>query len=485
MIKRVLKKYNDIPIAAKATIWFIFCSSLQKCISLITTPIFTRLMTTEQYGQFSIYNSWLQIFTIFTTLRLNWGVFSKGMSKYKNDRDGYTSTMQTVTFILAAMAMCIYLVFRKQINALTELPTFIMVAIFAELLVTPAIDFWSIRKRFDYIYKPVVFRTLLMVVLNTVIGIIAVFFLEEKGYARILTCIGVNICFGIGLFAYNLKKGKKILCWEYAKFALTFNLPLLLHYISQYILDQFDRIMIQKMVSIAAAGIYSVAYNAGAMMKIVTQSINNALVPWIYEKLENKEFKQLDNVMFLVYVVVAICAVGFSLFAPEIMMVLADERYHEAIYTIPPVTIGMVFLFIYTTFANVEIYFDQNRFAMFISMIGALLNIGLNYVFIWVFGYIAAAYTTLFCYIVFAASHYIYMTNSVKRILGQYVFNTTRLVGLSVAILLAGIGVVFMYDKIVVRYFVILILMVSIFVFRKQLIGALKTSLNKGKGKNA
>lgn len=155
MIKRVLKKYNDIPIAAKATIWFIFCSSLQKCISLITTPIFTRLMTTEQYGQFSVYNSWLQIFTIITTLRLNWGVFSKGMSKYKNDRDGYTSTMQTVTFILAAMAMCIYLVFRKQINALTELPTFIMVAIFAELLVTPAIDFWSIRKRFDYIYKQI------------------------------------------------------------------------------------------------------------------------------------------------------------------------------------------------------------------------------------------------------------------------------------------------------------------------------------------
>ncbi|MCI5901810.1 MAG: polysaccharide biosynthesis C-terminal domain-containing protein, partial [Blautia sp.] len=102
-----------------------------------------------------------------------------------------------------------------------------------------------------------------------------------------------------------------------------------------------------------------------------------------------------------------------------------------------------------TTFANVEIYFDQNRFAMFISMIGALLNIGLNYVFIRLFGYIAAAYTTLFCYIVFAASHYIYMTRSVKRIIGQHMFNTARLVGLSVAILLAGIGVVFMYDKIV------------------------------------
>lgn len=483
MIKRILKKYNDIPIAAKATIWFIFCSTLQKCISLITTPIFTRLMTTEQYGQFSIYNSWLQIFTILTTLRLNWGVFSKGMSKFKDDRDGYTSTMQTVTFILAAILLCVYLIFHKQINALTELPTFIMVAIFAELLVTPAIDFWSIRKRFDYIYKPVVFRTLLMVVLNTGIGILAVYFAEEKGYARILTCVAVNICFGISLFVYNLRKGKKLLHWEYAKFALAFNLPLLLHYFSQYILDQFDRIMIQKMVSIAAAGIYSVAYNAGSIMKIVTQSINNGLVPWIYEKLEKKDIKQLDNVLFLVYIVVALCAVGFSLFAPEIMMILADEKYHEAVYAIPPVTLGMVFLFMYTTFANVEFFFDQNKFTMYISMAGALLNIGLNYVCIRAFGYIAAAYTTLVCYIAFAAGHYIYMTKSIKKILGtKEVFNTKRLLILSASILLAGIAVVFLYDKMVVRYAIILLMAVLTFVLRRQLLGALKASLSRKKG---
>lgn len=57
-------------------------------------------MTTEQYGQFNVYNSWLQIFTIITTLRLNYAVFNKGMSKYKDDRDAYTSTMQSLTFII-------------------------------------------------------------------------------------------------------------------------------------------------------------------------------------------------------------------------------------------------------------------------------------------------------------------------------------------------------------------------------------------------
>ena len=141
MFGKLLNRYRAIPIAAKASIWFIVCSVLQKCISMITLPIFTRLMSTEQYGQFNVYNSWLQIFTIFVTLRLNYAVFNKGMSKFKEDRDGYTSTMQTITFLLAAALFAVYLVFRKQVNALTELPTFVMVAIFLELLFTPAIDF--------------------------------------------------------------------------------------------------------------------------------------------------------------------------------------------------------------------------------------------------------------------------------------------------------------------------------------------------------
>lgn len=474
MIKKILKKYNDIPVAAKATLWFMVCTIIQKSIALITTPIFTRLMSPAQYGQFSVYNSWLQIFTIIATLRLNYAVFNKGMSKYKEDRDGYTSTMQSITFMIAGGMLVIYLIFHKQINALTELPTFIMVALFVELLVTPAIDFWTIRKRYEYLYKPVVFRTIIMAVLNSGIGVIAVLLSEEKGYARIITCILVNFCFGICLFVYNRKKGKVWFKKEYAIFALKFNLPLLLHYISQYIMDQFDRIMIQKMVSVAAAGVYSVAYNAGLLMKIVTQSIINAIVPWQYDKLEKKKFKELDDVLFLIYILVSGVALLFSAFAPEIMRILADEKYYEAVYVIPPVAIGLVFVFMYTAFANVEFYYDQNKFTMYISMIGALLNVGLNYVGIKLYGYMAAAYTTLFCYVIFALGHYIYMTISVKKLLKiERVFETKRLVILSFAILVLGITVMLFYNNMIIRYVMILLILMVAYMKRNVITNTL------------
>ncbi len=479
-VKKILKKYNDIPIAGKATLWFVFCSTLQKCISLITTPIFTRLMTTEQYGQFGVYNSWLQIFTIITTFRLNYSVFNKGMSKYREDRDAYTSTMQTLTFVITLISLMIYLVFREPINNLIELPTFVMIAMFIELLVFPAVEFWTIRKRYEYIYKPVVFRTLLMTVLNAVVGVAAVLLADEKGYARILSCIAVNFAFGMALFVYNLHKGKKMFVWEYAKFALLFNLPLIPHYFSQYMLDQFDRIMIQKLVGVAEAGIYTVAYNAGLMMKIVTQSLNNALVPWQYGKLEKKDLKSIDTNMFFIYIVIGVISFLFSLCAPEIMRIFADERYYGAVYVIPPIALSMFFMFMYNTFGNVEFFFEKKKFTMYVSIGCAAIKVLLNFICIKAFGYIAAAYTTLFCYILFAAAHYIYMTVSVRKELNtKNVFDTKRIVFISVALVFLGLIVVLLYDMFIIRYLILLICMILAVWKRNQLMSFFKAIKKK------
>ena len=468
LLLRVKKQYESIPIVGKATLWFIICSILQKSISLITTPIFTRLMTTEQYGQFNVYNSWLQTITLITTLRLNGAVFNKGMSLYKDDRGTYTSTMQLITVGLTICTFVFYLIFKNKINNLIELPTFIIVAMFLELLFTPAIDFWTVRKRYEYCYKPVVIRTLLMTFFNAIIGIIAVLSMQEKGYARIISCILIDIVFGLCIFIVNIRDARKVFEWDYAKFAISFNLPLILHYISQYVLDQFDRIMVQKMVSIAAAGIYGVAYSVGLLMRIITTSINNAFVPWQYEKLEKKEYKKLDDTMFSVFIIIAACSFLLSCLAPEIMMVLADKQYYEGVYVIPPVALGLFFSFVYTIYANIEFYYNKNKFSMYISMSGAILNIILNYYGIKLFGYIAAAYTTLICYVLFSIGHLVYTRYIVAQSCDTYKLNIHRIIFLSIVLLLFEIAFSFIYDNTMVRYLIILIIIFAGYMFRKN-----------------
>lgn len=480
MIARYILKYKQLALPVKAAMWFMICSVLQKSISLLTMPIFTRLMSTEQYGQFTAYNSWLQIFTILTTLRLNWAVFNKGMQKYRDDRDGYTSTMQSITFILTVLMLGIYILFQKQIDALTELPSFVMYAIFAELLVTPAIDFWTIRRRYEYIYTPIVAYTLLMALLNTALGLASVLLVDEKGYARILSCVFVNVCFGSVLFVVNLRRGKKLFCWDYAKYAIMFNLPLLLHYLSMYVLDQFSKIMVQKLAGVSALAIFGVACNLANVLKVVTNSLNNALVPWLHEKLETKQFNTLDNTMFLIFAGVAGVTLLVTALTPEIVFVFADPRYFDAIYCVPATILGMFFSFVYISFANVEFFYDKNKFTMYISITGAVLNVVLNYVGIRMFGYIAASYVTAICFAIFSFAHYHYMNYICREEVGsETIINGKRLLVLSVVLIVLTLGMNLLYGNIVLRYSLIAVAMVLIYIKRKMIVDILKVFSNK------
>ena len=82
MIKSVLNRYKSFPIQVKASLWFLICSFLQKGISTVTTPIFTRIMNTTEYGQYNVFNSWLSIASIFVSLSLTGGVYAQGLVKF-------------------------------------------------------------------------------------------------------------------------------------------------------------------------------------------------------------------------------------------------------------------------------------------------------------------------------------------------------------------------------------------------------------------
>lgn len=87
VLRKIIDKYKKIPLPAKASLWFVFCSILQKGISFITVPIFTRIMSTAEYGIYSTYLSWYQMLLIFTSLNLYYGVFNNAMVKFQDRRD--------------------------------------------------------------------------------------------------------------------------------------------------------------------------------------------------------------------------------------------------------------------------------------------------------------------------------------------------------------------------------------------------------------
>lgn len=89
---------------------YTICNVAQRGISLLSTPIFTRILTTEQYGVYSIYQSWYQILFIFATLNLTYGVYNNGLTKYEDDRLTFTASMQGLSTTITAGLFLIYIV---------------------------------------------------------------------------------------------------------------------------------------------------------------------------------------------------------------------------------------------------------------------------------------------------------------------------------------------------------------------------------------
>lgn len=466
---KLLKKYKNVPVVARATVWFMICSLLQKGISFITTPIFTRLLTTEQYGLFSVYTSWLQIITIFSTFRLDYSVFNKGMSKYSDKRDEYTSAMLGLTTVINSVLLVIYLIFRQAINQFTELNTIIFLCMFIQLYFIPAINFWSLRQRYEFKYRMVVAVTLIMAVANAVIGILAVLASENRGLARICSGALVEAIIGIVIYIGVMIKGRTFWKFEYVKFAVLFNIPLIPHYFSIYIVEQSDRIMIQKLIDFGAAALYSIAYTVGGIVKIFISALTNTLIPLQYRMLENRQYKELNRQITGVMLGVSYMIVCLSIIAPEIVLILGGKEYMSAVYVMPPVMASVYFSFLYTLLANVEFFFDKNKFAMKISLIGAAVNIILNYILIPYFGFVAAAYTTLICYVIYALGHLVYVNKISASVAGGSIFKSDKLVLLGVFTTTLTIAISALYRYSFSRYVLFFVAMIIILVERKNI----------------
>lgn len=465
-----LNRYKRLPDEIKATFWFLICSIIQKGISLITVPIFTRLLSVEEYGIYTSYITWLDMFMVFTTFKLNFGVFNKGITKYKDYKHEYVSTMQIITSFLTMIFLLIYILFRKLFNSLTELPTIIMLMMITEMFFNPAISFWSLKERYELKYSNVVFVTLFIAVVNPFFGIIAVIHSQSPAYARICSCIFVDVIFGACIYIHNIRKSKKIYVPQMAKYALLFNFPLIPHYVAEYIVDQSDRVMIQKMCTKADLGLYSVSYSAASAIRIVVGSLNSALIPWLYQNIDSKHYHSVRRIINISLILMGIPILLFILFAPEVLFLLAPAKYYEAKYVIPPVAGSVFYIFCFGILGNIEFYFDKNKFTMYVSSISAILNILLNYFGIKLFGYVAAAYSTLICYFVLTVSHACFTDHISRKMANFKIINIRFILAASLTMIVFIIICSFLYNNSFIRYSILVIAMGIIGLYKKRII---------------
>lgn len=475
---KIINTYKNMSLMAKASIWFVFCSLMQKGISTITVPIFTRLLSTAEYGTYSLYLSWFNILTIFTSLNMYYGVFNNALNRIKepSKRDVYVSSMQGLTITLTLVLAVIYFPLQGFWSDLLGLNKLALAMMLVHLMVEPSVQFWLARQRFEYKYKHAVALTMVKNILNPLLGLVFVFAADsDKATARIASVVVAEVIIAGSVMLFQFCRGKCFFKKEHWKYALSFNVPLIPHYLSAVLLNQADRVMIQHYVGKAEVGIYSVAYNIGMLVQLFTNAINNSLTPWTYEKLNNRDYKSIrkNTNYLLLSLALAICCV--LLFVPEVVALFATEAYYDAIYVIPPIACSVYFVFLYNIFAIPQMYYERQKFMSVASMIAAGLNIALNAIFIPIFGYFAAGYTTVACYLLYSIGHYVFSRKVCMDKIGNMdLYDEKMILAISMGVLACSIGFNFLYRFNFIRYGLFLVIAVFAVIKKNAIVDMMK-----------
>lgn len=462
-------------VQAKASIWYTVCNFFQKGISFIVVPIYVRLLTTAEYGQWSVFQSWRDILIIFASLNLYAGVYTKTLVDNKDDRDRYTSSMQGLGTLISLGLLVIYFITHDWCNKAIGLTTPYMLLLFLYFIVYPAFSFWGTRQRVEYKYRPMVIVTIIVSILTPTISILLLQKTDLRANALILGYLIVQCAVGLVFYIYHFWKGKCFYHKGYWQYAAKFNIPLIPHYLSLIVLGQSDRIMIKYYCGESDAGIYSFAYQIATIMNTVLAAVNGSRVPWSYEQLRDKKYgnlRKISNALCLMFGVITLMA---ALLAPDIIAILGTKDYMLATYVIPIVALGVYFTFVYDMFCTVEFYYGATKYVMIASVVGAISNIVLNALLIPIFGFIAAAYTTLISYILFMIMHYLFMhkimtqeniTEEIYDIKFTFLFSGL----LSTIVLLSLLT----YRSNIVRYASITIMLLLAVLFRRRIVSIIK-----------
>ncbi len=467
-IKELVSKYKTIPEPAKASGAYIVCNVLQKGILMITTPIFTRLMSTEQYGEVNLFNTWLAIITIFASVKIAAGGFGAGMVKFSDNRAEYISSLQSLSIVTAISEFILFTIGYYLLRGDVSSMNYYFPMAFAYVLFATPMDLWTGRERYDYKYKKVVFITLLTVILNPIVGIIMVRSTEVKGMARVISIVAVQAAMGAVAMVLNYKDGKKFFNKKYWTYILKCNIPLIPHYLAQIVLAQSDRLMIERMCGKTEVAIYGLAYTLGMIMLFVSDAISASFVPWLYRKIKAMDLEDIAKYTNLMTVLVGLTILLPVLFAPELVLFLGGRQYMEGIWIVPSVALAAFFIFVYGMFANIQFYYGESKRTMVASITAAVLNIVLNYILIKPFGYIAAGYTTAITYFVLVIFHYFYMKSVLKEnnVTKPIYNNRIMFVFCFIEVVISAIAMA-SYNHTVLRYGLILVL-VAILAWKKD-----------------
>lgn len=400
----------------KQTAIYGLATVLPRMLSFLLVRLHTDIMPAANYGEITT----LMAYMVFLNVLLSYGMETSFFRFYNKETDKNvvveTSTLSVFWTSLAFLAIALFA--RDSIAALLDVKLdYVIYAIW--ILVLDALSTIPFAKLRAF-QRPKFFAVIkfLNVGLNLGLNFFFLYFLPKIASAypdSFLASVYVeNYQIGYVLLANVLASLATLMCflpdyiqlkWTFNKVLwkqmLTYGFPILIAGLAFGINEHLDKILLDIFnVSQADIGAYGACYKLGLFMVLFRTAYSLGIEPFFFNhaKEENATttFAEVTKYFVIIGSLMTLCIV---VFVDVLKVILIDNsEYWQAIKVVPLIVLANFFLGIYTNLSVWYKLIDKTKMGMYISIVGALITLLLNFLLIPIWSYMGSAVATIMAY---------------------------------------------------------------------------------------
>ena len=407
ILKSIKQKYDGLRPRAKGAVWFICAVFFQNALSIIATPIYSRLFTLEEAGNYSLYYTWYNLFSIVCTFNITGAAINALLHDCENDSEQKNTLVSSMilnlisTAIVFAVLFCLFGFGFGFSNLSIPYLVLILISILVDIPVKLYISYSKYNNKYfkccmliftqvfaSFALSLLVFYLMPDKVAGRVVG-------KEIGYLLILFFSIVCIFKGSSLKFKNGRWGK----------ILRVSLPLVIHYLAQNVFFQSNKLVIEQFNGTEEVAIFSLAYNATSIMTLVIGTIYEVLTPWMFKQIDLKNRSNLFSVNKVLSVLFMWLIIIFAFGSHLVVLILGGSQYTSSVQLVPILSITLVCVLFYTQIIVLEMHQKKTISVSMITIICMAINIGLTILFVQMLSSLGAAIASAITYFIMGLFH--------------------------------------------------------------------------------
>lgn len=388
----------------KNAIFYTTSTLLQKGISFLLLPVYTRYLTPNDYGILAIVTSINAFLVILTTFSLN-ASMNRFYFEYRDDETKlkeFWGTIITFILLISIIVSLLMLIFGKYLltSFIGNVPfsPFVVLGILTVMFQPVFTIYLSVLQTTEKAKKYTVY-SLCEFILNITIATCLIIF-AGWGASGVLTgALSTSVVFFF-ISLYSLRNDIKLgLNLKYLSSALKYSGPLIPHQLSGQITTYIDKFLINFIIGTALTGIYNIGYMLGNIVSITAIGINRAYIPIsmrIRQVNNEEELRTLKEISSLLVVFYCLLASFISIYSREIVFLFTTKIFHKSHIVVPYIAFAFVLNGIYFIFVNILFYIkNMTKWVTVGTVCSAISNVILNLILIPKYGIVGAAIATM------------------------------------------------------------------------------------------